>query len=307
MFFYKKSYFWQKYSNYFSSMKWKNRPQSQHVEDRRRRRMRRVGQGFGLGTILLIVLALFLGQDPMQLLQQLQTAQTIEQGPNTSSPQNDPDRELKEFVSVVLKDTEDVWEYLFKKHWNQSYPKPTLVIYSGIDRSLCGVAQAATGPFYCPADKKIYIDLSFFRELRHRFGAPGDFAIAYVIAHEVGHHVQNVLGISEKVQRLRQQSSRRQSNRLSVRLELQADFLAGIWAHHAQKLKNILEEGDIEEALNAAAAVGDDRLQKSAGAYVMPDAFTHGSSEQRMRWFLKGWQSGDINQGNTFDLPYEDL
>jgi predicted metalloprotease len=193
-----------------------------------------------------------------------------------------------------------VWNKLFREQLGQDDREPTLVLFSGRDQSGCGTASAATGPFYCPADQKVYIDLSFYDQLRSRFQAPGDFAMAYVIAHEVGHHIQNQLGISGQVHEQQQQVSKAEANALSVRLELQADFLAGVWAHHAQEMKNILETGDIEEALGAANAIGDDRLQMESQGYVVPDAFTHGTSEQRMYWFKKGFQTGDINQGDTF-------
>jgi predicted metalloprotease len=202
-------------------------------------------------------------------------------------------------VSVVLKDTEDVWNKLFADQ-GADYQEPGLILFSGSDQSGCGYASSATGPFYCPLDSKVYIDLSFYDQLQSRFGAPGDFAMAYVIAHEVGHHVQNLMGISGKVHQAQQGMSKRQANELSVKLELQADFFAGVWAHHADRMKNILEEGDIEEALNAANAIGDDRLQMESQGHVVPDAFTHGTSEQRMYWFKRGFETGDINQGDTF-------
>jgi predicted metalloprotease len=213
------------------------------------------------------------------------------------------EEELAEFVSVVLADTEDTWNTLFQEQVGADYPEPTLVMFTGEVKSACGFAQAAMGPFYCPADQKVYIDLSFYEDLKNQHQAPGDFAQAYVVAHEVGHHVQNVLGISSQVHRLQQQVSKTQANDLSVRLELQADCLAGVWANHAQKTRDILEEGDIEEALNAASAIGDDRLQMEARGYVTPDSFTHGTSEQRVRWFTQGIQTGDMNQCNTFDIP----
>lgn len=208
----------------------------------------------------------------------------------------------KQFVSVVLKETEDVWNKIFAE-MGQDYQEPTLVLFTGAVQSACGGASSASGPFYCPGDNQVYIDLSFYEDLSRRFNAPGDFAMAYVIAHEVGHHIQNLVGTAEKVGRLRRQLSEGEFNRYSVMMELQADFLAGVWAHHAQKMKNILEEGDIEEALNAANAIGDDRLQQQSQGHVVPDAFTHGTSEQRMHWFKKGYQTGDIQQGNTFAAP----
>jgi predicted metalloprotease len=204
-----------------------------------------------------------------------------------------------QFVSVVLKDLEDTWQQILAKE-GKDYPKPTLVLFSGVTPSGCGNASASTGPFYCPADQKLYIDLSFYDDLKERFGAPGDFAMAYVVAHEVGHHIQYLLGISDKVQRLRSRLSEEEYNQYSVRLELQADFFAGVWAHY-EKGKGYLEANDIEEALNAANAIGDDRLQKEAQGYVVPESFTHGTSAQRMYWFKKGFDTGDINQGDTFN------
>jgi predicted metalloprotease len=217
-----------------------------------------------------------------------------------SAEEQAADNERAEFVRVVLADTEDVWNKLFKD-MGKEYPDPRLVLFTGTTSSGCGNASSASGPFYCPADQQVYIDLSFYQDLQTRFQAPGDFAMAYVIAHEVGHHIQNYLGISRKVQQMRQQVSEGEYNKYSVKLELQADFLAGVWAHHAQKMKNILQEGDIEEALNAANAIGDDNLQKKAQGYAVPESFTHGTSQQRMYWFKKGYQTGDLNQGDTFN------
>ncbi len=279
-------------------MRWQNKQGSSNVDDRRGGgRTRKVGAGIGIGAIIMVVIGLLMGQDPMQLIQQLQTSNpqsSVEQAPS------EPQDEMGQFVSVTLKYTEDVWTKLFREELNREYAEPTLVLFSGQDRSACGYASAATGPFYCPADQDIYIDLSFFQELRDRFGASGDFAMAYVIAHEVGHHVQNQLGISGKVSRQKRQVSKAEANELSVRLELQADFLAGVWAHHAEKMERILEEGDIEEALNAAEAIGDDRIQMRTQGFVVPESFTHGSSEQRRRWFRKGFETGDLSQGDTF-------
>ncbi|RPH91869.1 MAG: hypothetical protein EHM72_18335, partial [Calditrichaeota bacterium] len=220
---------------------------------------------------------------------------------NTASVEqrSEEENQLAQFVSVVLADTEDVWSLLFEQSGN-SYRPPKLVLFTDAIQSACGYSSAATGPFYCPGDEKVYIDLGFFAELQNRFQASGDFAMAYVIAHEIGHHVQNLMGINDQVMALRGRTTEREFNRYLVRLELQADFLAGVWAHHAQRLSNILEEGDIEEALNAAAAIGDDRIQKQTTGRVVPDAFTHGTSEQRARWFVKGFKTGDIEQGDTF-------
>jgi predicted metalloprotease len=257
----------------------------------------RIAIGGGLGGIVLLILALIFGVDPNQLLEQLPQNEG-QPGTTTSRPINPEEEELRKFSSVVLAETEDVWTEIFRQIGGQ-YRKPTLVLFTDQVQSACGNASAAVGPFYCPGDEKLYLDLSFFRELRSRFRAPGDFAQAYVIAHEVGHHVQQLMGTTERVTSLQRQSGRGQANDLSVRLELQADFLAGVWAHYAQK-KGLLEAGDIEEALNAASAVGDDNIQKQSQGYVVPDSFTHGSSEQRIRWFRRGFESGDLRQGDTF-------
>ena len=279
-------------------MRWRGRRESSNVEDRRGMGGR-VAIGGGLGGIVILVLALLFGADPRQLLEQLPQDGG---NPNTTSrPTNPEEEELKKFTSVVLAETEDVWSEIFREMGMQ-YRKPTLVLFSDQVSSACGSASAAVGPFYCPADEKLYLDFSFFRDLRSRFGAPGDFAQAYVIAHEVGHHVQRLLGTSDRVSAMQQQTSREQANQLSVRLELQADFFAGVWAHYAAQ-RGLLETGDIEEALSAASAVGDDRLQKESQGYVVPDSFTHGSSEQRIRWFRKGLETGDVRQGDTFRSP----
>jgi len=273
--------------------------ESQNIEDRRRMRPSRGVVGGGIGTIAVLLLALFFGVDPSILLQGVQETQI----PETYSPQNQPggqDDEMRQFVARVLGSTERTWTEIFAAA-GQTYEKPTLVLFSGAVESACGFAQAASGPFYCGADHKLYIDLSFYRELRERFAAPGDFAQAYVIAHEIGHHVQNLLGIMNKVQGLqRRGGSQSQANALSVRLELQADCLAGIWANHAHRERNILEQGDVEEGLNAAAQIGDDRMQKRAQGYVVPEGFTHGSAEQRVRWFRRGIESGNLQQCDTF-------
>jgi predicted metalloprotease len=257
-----------------------------------------MGGGF-LGIIILLV-ALFLGADPRALMDVVQNQPAPQAGPGAGGNGSGPKDELSEFVSVVLADTEEVWTQLFQEQ-GQVYREPTLVIFRDAVESACGFQSAAVGPFYCPLDQQVYIDLGFYEQMRSRLGAPGDFAQAYVIAHEVGHHVQNLLGISQQVQRAQQRAGQEVANDLSVRLELQADFLAGVWAHHAQRNWQILEEGDIEEALNAAAAIGDDRLQKRSQGYVVPESFTHGSSEQRVQWFRKGFRTGDMNQGNTFE------
>jgi predicted metalloprotease len=262
--------------------------------------------GGGIGSIVLVLIALFLGADPRQFLQQANAPQPGARvgaggapGPQAKRPINPAEEERAEFVSVVLAETEDVWEKLFAD-MGEEYQKPTLVMFSGRVDSACGSASAAVGPFYCPGDSKVYLDLSFFDELQRRFKAPGEFAQAYVVAHEVGHHVQNLLGTSKKVDSLRRRMSEADANALSVRMELQADFYAGVWAHHTQKMKNVLEKGDIESGLKAASAIGDDKIQMQAQGYVVPDAFTHGSSEQRVKWFRKGLQTGDLEQGDTF-------
>lgn len=253
----------------------------------------------GLGALLMALLIAFLGGDPSVVLQPGVAVSPYDNAPQITQVEADS---TADFVSVVLADTEDTWQSIFRSQLGSNYPPPNLVLYSGATQSACGLGQAAMGPFYCPADQKVYLDMSFFHDLQNRHQAPGDFARAYVIAHEIGHHVQNVLGISDQVRRIQQRASRSQANDLSVRLELQADCLAGVWAHNAHTSRNILEEGDIEEALNAASQIGDDRLQMQAQGYVTPDSFTHGSSQQRATWFYRGIESGDINQCNTFDV-----
>ena len=279
-------------------MKWEGRRQSDNVEDMR-------GQGGGggmvlkggLGTLVLVVVVMLLGGDPKALLDMATSSQSgAPHSQVTGSPQEE---KLKELVGVVLADTEDVWDEQFRA-MGKVYEKPKLVIFSGSVRSGCGFADAQVGPFYCPADRTIYVDLSFFKELSDRFGAPGDFAQAYVIAHEVGHHVQNLLGISARLDEARGQVSEKEYNELSVRLELQADFLAGMWGKKAQEKFNFLEQGDLEEALNAANSIGDDTLQKQAQGRVVPDAFTHGTSAQRVKWFKKGFQATSLAEGDTF-------
>jgi uncharacterized protein len=279
-------------------MRWQDLRRSTNVEDRRGLSGRGIAVGGGgIGVLILVLLYALLGGDPTQLLQQTQ----VGVGPNGAPVElSAEDKLLGDFVSAVLGDTEDVWNRLFREMKRGDYREPTLVLFTGQVQSGCGFASAAVGPFYCPADQKLYIDLSFYRELRQRFRSPGDFAQAYVIAHEVGHHVQNLLGISDKVHAMRGRVSEREFNQLSVRLELQADFFAGVWAHHAQKYKNVLEPGDIEEALNAASAIGDDNIQKRSRGYVVPDSFTHGTGEQRVRWFRRGYETGDPAKGDTF-------
>lgn len=279
-------------------VRWKGRRQSANVEDRRGAASGAKLAGGGLGLLLLVGVGLFLGVDPRTLVEAVQIQQESSAVPvSNGAPVED---EQARFVSVILADTEDTWETLFRAA-GRDYQKPTLVLFSGAVRSACGFAQAAMGPFYCPADQKVYIDLSFYSDLQNRFHAPGDFAQAYVIAHEVGHHVQTLLGISEEVQRKRAGLSEVESNRLSVRQELQADCLAGIWAHYADQTRGLLEEGDIEEGLNAASAIGDDRLQKQSQGYIAPESFTHGSSAERARWFERGYTSGDVEDCNTFE------
>ena len=276
-------------------MLWKGRRESSNVEDRRGRAPK-VMIGGGIGTIILALAIYFLGGDPTQILNNSQ----LDDSQTTSSYQGTAEEnELAQFVSVVLAETEDVWTDLFRKE-GVDYTYPKLVLYSGSVQSACGFAGAATGPFYCPGDYKLYIDLSFFDELQKRFKAPGDFAMAYVVAHEVGHHVQTLLGTMDKVMSLRSRLSEKEFNKYLIRLELQADYFAGVWAHYVKRM-NLLEEGDIDEALNAASAVGDDRIQNNTQGYVVPDSFTHGTSEQRKQWFYKGFRSGDLRGGDTFN------
>lgn len=282
-------------------MRWREARRSDNVEDRRGMRVGRVGAGIGgAGLLLIIVLSLLAGENPLDLLQQIgplpESAQVGPGGPSTA-PAGARD-EASEFVRAVLGETEDAWDRIFAAS-GQRYAHPTLVLFTDAVESACGFSSAATGPFYCPADGKVYLDLSFFRELHSRFGAPGDFAAAYVIAHEVGHHVQKLLGIEDRVARLRQRASAREANALSVRLELQADCFAGVWGHHVAG-KNLLEAGDVEEGLRAAAAIGDDRIQRQTRGYVVPDSFTHGSSAQRVEWLRRGLQSGDPGRCDTF-------
>lgn len=278
-------------------MLWKGRRQSENVEDRRGITGRGIALGGGLGALAVTIIVLLLGGNPKEVMQNLQTPQAS--GQEQTRALTAEEKEMGEFVSVILADTEDVWSQIFQQDGMQ-YREPKLVLFSNATDSACGYAQSATGPFYCPGDEKVYIDLSFFQEMQQRLGARGDFAWAYVIAHEVGHHVQNLLGIMEQVQEKQQGLNQQEANRLMVRMELQADFLAGVWAYHAQRMKNLLEQGDIEEGLNAAAAVGDDRIMKREQGYVVPDAFTHGTSAQRVRWFTLGLKTGDFHQGDTF-------
>lgn len=319
-------------------MRWRGRRQSDNVEDRRgqggggfpfpgRRGGMRIpvgGRKGGIGIVGMLVivgLMLFFGVDPTAILQggggggsmqmpdirlpqpgtrRPQLPAPGRQAPSTQGPKSTSKDDLKAFTAVVLADTEDVWNAIFKQ-FGRTYREPKLVLFSGATRSTCGTGMSQMGPFYCPLDQKVYIDLVFYRELKNRFRAPGDFAQAYVIAHEVGHHVQTLLGIAEKVQRAKAQRRQKDANALQVRMELQADCFSGVWAKFANRTKNILEPGDIDEALNAASAIGDDRIQKRQQGYVVPDAFTHGSAKQRQRWFRRGFESGDIQQCDTFN------
>jgi predicted metalloprotease len=280
-------------------MRWKTGRRSSNVEDRRGRKISGGGiKGGGIGIVLLALVGMYFGIDPSVILNSnlLQDGGTQQQTERVANPEED---RLADFVSVVLADTEDTWETIFREG-GSIYEKPKLILFTGSVKSACGFAQSATGPFYCPADRNVYIDLGFYKELKNKLNAPGDFAQAYVVAHEIGHHVQNLLGISEKVQARRASISDTDYNKLSVKLELQADCFAGIWANHANRVRNILEPGDVEEALNAASMIGDDHLQKQSRGYVVPDSFTHGSSAQRVQWFRTGLQSGNINSCNTF-------
>jgi len=280
-------------------MRWMGGRESSNVEDRRGLSAGGgVAIGGGLIGVIFLVIKLLSGGDVSGDIQQQIQNRPQEQ----TAEEKARDDERAKFVSVVLGYTEDVWDSLFTVSGKQ-YVKPRLVLFRDQVESACGMASAASGPFYCPGDQEVYIDLSFYEELENRFQAPGDFAEAYVIAHEVGHHVQKLLGISDKMDRLRQQLSQGEYNKYSVMLELQADFFAGVWAHHAQQMKNILEAGDIDEALNAANAIGDDRLQKESQGYIVPESFTHGTSQQRIYWFKKGFDTGDMKQGDTFNDP----
>lgn len=278
-------------------MRWRGERQSTNIEDRRGMSGGRIAVGGGLGTLLLMILALVFGVDPRQLLEQVPNSPPTEV--QSSRPRNAEEEELKQFVAVVLAKSEDVWTDVFRQNGRQ-YREPTLVLFTDQVQSACGIRGAAVGPFYCPGDEKVYIDLAFYEELRRQFNAPGDFAQAYVVAHEVGHHVQKLLGISDRVEAMERRASETEANQLSVRLELQADFFAGVFARHIQS-QGLLEAGDIDEALRAASAVGDDQIQRRTTGYVVPDSFTHGTSAQRLRWFRKGYETGDIRQGDTFN------
>ncbi len=268
---------------------------SSNIEDRRGLGLGIPVVGGGVGAIVIALLVLFFSGTPGEI-----TTTEPRQGPPGASATAAGQDPTLDFVSRVLADTESTWHDVFRSEVGRDYVEPKLVLFDNVVQSRCGIAESATGPFYCPLDDKVYLDTSFFRELDQRFGAPGDFAQAYVIAHEVGHHVQNLLGISEQVQDARQMSGRRQSNALSVRTELQADCFAGVWANHADKMRHILEQGDVQEGLNAASAIGDDRLQRETRGYVVPDSFTHGSSAQRVQWFRRGLQGGRVADCDTF-------
>lgn len=314
-------------------MRWRGRRESDNIEDRRgagggfgfpfprggrRMRLPSGGRGMrqggigGIGLLVIVGVMLLFGINPLPLIQGIDPSTgpvgrpdirlPEVQTPRSGTRRTGADDELKRFVAVVLADTEDVWHDIFAKY-GKTYQEPKLVLFTGRTQSGCGTGVSAMGPFYCPLDRKVYVDLSFYRELRTRFKAPGDFAQAYVVAHEVGHHVQTLLGISEKVQRAKARASKREANAIQVRMELQADCLAGLWAHHTQRSKNVLEAGDIEEALNAASAIGDDTLQKRSQGYVVPDAFTHGTSKQRVRWFRQGYDNGKLRTCDTFNVP----
>jgi uncharacterized protein len=280
-------------------MRWQGRRSSSNVEDRRGSGVgTRTVIGGGLaGTVIILIIAMLLGGNPLDLLNNIISQDTAIQETYSASPEEE---ELADFVSVVLAETEDVWTELFKEA-NMTYQYPKLVLFTGVVQSACGTSGSSTGPFYCPGDQKVYIDLSFYQELKDQFKAPGDFAMAYVIAHEVGHHVQYLLGITEQVYALQSKLDEADFNEYLVRLELQADYFAGVWAHHANRM-NLLEPGDLEEALTAASAVGDDRIQYEARGYIVPDSFTHGTSEQRSRWFKKGFTNGTIEGGDTFNV-----
>lgn len=276
-------------------MDWKGRKTSDNVEDRRGKGGQRVAIGGGFGVIIILLVSWFLGVDLSPVLQMVEGGGTMTTTEEAGVPDYEND-ETAELVSVVLGSTEDVWGEIFSQSGSR-YQEPKLVLFSGETQSACGYASSATGPFYCPGDQKVYIDLDFCNELATRFKSPGEFAVAYVIGHEVGHHVQNLLGLTRQVQSQRSKLSEAAYNKLSVKLELQADFLSGVWAYYARKTQSMLEPGDLEDALRAAESLGDDKLQMEARGYVVPESFTHGTSEQRMRWFKKGFDTGDVNLG----------
>ena len=278
-------------------MRWQKGRRSKNVLDRRGKAGRKVAGG-GIGMIAIALIAIFFGVDPRVALQ-LGGGLGGGGGVENSAPRSAEENQLAEFVEVILGDTEDTWHPIFQQLGRQ-YKEPKLVLFTGSTNSACGYAQSAMGPFYCPGDQQVYIDLGFYDEMKNKFGAPGDFAQAYVVAHEVGHHVQTLLGISEKVQRAKAQSSQTEANAIQVRMELQADCFSGVWANHAHNARNLLEKGDIEEGLNAASAIGDDTLQRKAQGYVVPESFTHGTAAQRQNWFILGLKSGDVSSCDTF-------
>jgi len=285
-------------------MRWEGQRESSNIEDRRGMSPARVGSvgGLGIGGIVLVLaVSCFTGTNPLTLINMLSGVQSMTESsaPSEPAPTGTPSDQLGKFASVVLADTETTWKQLL----GPQYEEPRLVLFTGAVRSACGTTSSAVGPFYCPGDHKVYLDLTFFNEMAQRLGAPGDFAQAYVIAHEVGHHVQNLTGVAEKITRLQRQASEKDANALSVRMELQADCFAGVWGHHANRTRNLIEPGDFEEGLKAAAAIGDDRLQKMGQGYVQPESWTHGSSDQRMTWLRRGLESGDPNRCNTFEGP----
>ncbi|QEE50512.1 metalloprotease [Flavobacterium alkalisoli] len=282
-------------------MKWKGRRESGNVDDRRGMSGGKIAAGGGIIAIIVVLLNMFMGGDSTEVINEINNQLQQQTTTEEPVPLSAHDEEMGRMVKVILADTEDVWHKIFQEN-GMVYKEPTLVLFRNSVQTACGGASSASGPFYCPLDRKVYMDLSFFEELQSRFGAKGgDFAIAYVIAHEVGHHVQTLLGTSAKVRERQQQMSQTQGNKLSVALELQADFYAGLWAHYNEEMNQVLEAGDIEEALSAAHAVGDDAIQKKAQGHVVPDSFTHGTSAQRVHWFKKGFNSGDFSAGTTFD------
>ena len=283
-------------------MRWQRQRESENIEDRRSLGPVGLGGGIGIGGIVLLLAVSYLtGTNPLQILNMIGGIQdtSVPSGADAPTSTGPPSDQLGKFASVILADTEDTWRALFAR-MGRSYQEPRLVLFAGSVQSGCGLGSAAVGPFYCPEDGRVYLDLSFFDELSHRLGAPGDFAQAYVIAHEIGHHVQNQLGIAERVNRLRHQTSTAEANALSVRMELQADCLAGVWGHHAKRDRNLIEGGDFEEGMRAAAAIGDDRLQHRSQGYVQPESWTHGSSEQRVTWLRRGLETGDPSACDTF-------
>lgn len=282
-------------------MEWRGRRESENVDDQRGRRIPGGAAGIsGVGIVIVLVVSFLTGQNPLTLLQNMSGSSASTPASNEPYQETAEEHELVEFVRVVLADTEDVWTEVFQKEIGKPYEKPVLVLFTDAVQSGCGNAQAAMGPFYCPADHKLYIDLSFYQELKQRFGAPGDFAQAYVIAHEVGHHVQNLLGLSDKAHAAEERAGGSEANAISVRVELQADCYAGVWANRTQQEKQVMEKGDLEEAIGAAQAVGDDRLQMQAQGRVVPESFTHGTAEQRAHWFEQGFSSGDYKRCDTF-------